>query len=288
MPEPVTEPRPRARLTPYELVFGEESFEAELFPSLRDELEARGAWSTDPDAFALLATVGDALRRLAPAPAPEEERAAPPSRTRELGRLLFHAYHFWRFGRVLLLLGEERARALAAAPPVVGSWSLTAPAPAGYLQLPRHLFWARVAEGMPAEPVDGFFWTLLGAREPDRPPYPRLDVLLALGLRPGRPGLSVLDAGAALPPDGHWADMEARPGGGDFSNVLPGGEASGLHALVTRAEALKLASRAFHAAARPGGLGPEERAEAPATPPGPQALPASALVYRRIGGSGDG
>lgn len=303
MPESITEPRPAARQTPYELVFGDAAFEAELFPSIREEAAARGASSDDPDAFVLLATVGAALRSLAPtAPATEGapagartgagsagtaaspgSEAAARARFHEVGRLFFHAYHFWRHGRALILLDEEPARALAAAPPRVGAWDMVAPAPAGYLQLPRHLFWARTDETAPPEPVDGFFWSLGGA--PDtRASSARLDLLLALGLRPGRPGLSVIDAGAVLPPEGHWADIRGRPGGVDFANVLPGGEASGLHALLTRAEALRLASLVFHAAAAPGALGPER--EGGSTPPASaHALPPSTLPFRRIRGA---
>ncbi|MGH7552155.1 MAG: hypothetical protein ACREMQ_03910, partial [Longimicrobiales bacterium] len=115
-------------------------------------------------------------------------------------------------------------------------------------QLPRHRLWSRIEDGATAEAVDGFFWTMIGHPDAAAPPYTRLDVLLALGMHPGRPGISVIDVGVTVPgePAGHWADIHAREEGDDFANVLPGGELSGLHALVNTAEVLKLVSRVFY------------------------------------------
>lgn len=268
---------PAARLTPYELVFGDGAFEEESFPAVQAEAEAHRIPTSDPDRFLLLAPVGAVLRELVPEDAPRDA-------FREIGLLLFHAYHFWRFGRRLLAVSEPLARRLAAAPPHVGAWELTPPAPAGYLQLPRQLFWARIANDEPAEPVDGFFWTMVGAEDPAAPPYARLDLLLVLGLRPGRPGFSVMDLSAPIDgAPGHWADLEARDGGTDFANVLPGGDVAGLHALVTDAEALKLCSLLFwYVAAQPAALGEPVPPAARETVPGPYELPPSALPVQWI------
>ena len=241
-----------ARATPYELVFGAGAFESEHFPTMQAEAEERGVDATDPERFVMLASVGALLRELPPEDAGGDTLL-------ELGHLLFQGYHFWRFGKRGYTIAGDLARRVLAAPPLVGEWELTPPHPAGYLQLPRNLVWARVAEGAPAEPVDGLFWTMVGRDDPGRPPFPRLDTLLVLGVRSDRPGLSVVAVGAALPgAPGHWADVHARAtapegaGGADFANVLPGGELGGLHSLVNEAEVLKLISQLFwHVALHP-------------------------------------
>jgi hypothetical protein len=150
----------------------------------------------------------------------------------------------------------------------IGGWHFRAPAKAGYLHLPRNLLWARVTEDVPAEPADGFFWTMIdtaargsedaevgdgGARLEPRLPA-SVALLLVLGLREDRPGFTVVDAMASPPdPPGHWGDTNARGEGEDFANILPGGELSHLHGIVNVAELFKLASRAFHHAARKSG-----------------------------------
>ncbi len=244
------------RPTPYELVFAGGAFEGEHFPAIRVEARERDVAAWNPDAFVLLASVGALLRELPP-------EGAGADSLRELGLLLFQGYHFWLYGRRTYVVERALARRLLAQPPVVGEWELTPPHPAGYLQLPRSLVWARVGADAPAEPVDGLFWTMVGRQDPATPPYERLDVLLALGLRADRPGLSVVPVDVSLPGGpGHWADVRAResePGAPavDFANVLPGGELGGLHSLVNEAEVLKLVSLLFwHAAAHPEAVAP--------------------------------
>src|SRR5690606_41247286 len=67
------------------------------------------------------------------------------------------------------------------------------------------------------EPVDGFFWTMKGAAAGSGSTA-RVDVLLALGLRLGRPGFSVIPVGEPL--HGRslvtWASAKARPEGEDL------------------------------------------------------------------------
>jgi len=269
------------RLTPYELVFDQPGFEEDRFPAMRDEARDRGADSRVPDEFLSLGTVGGLLQDLMPDGAGGLE-------FRSYGLLLFHAFHFWAAGKQLYVLDEALARELAGEPPVVGSWELVPPHPAGYLQLPRNLFWARIDESAQAEPVDGFFWALIGDEDPMHPPYTRLDVLLVLGLRADRPGFATIPSSSELvaAPLGHWADTSAREGGIDFANVLPGGELGGLLGLETEPEVLRLVSLVFwYAAAHPSAV-------AEAEPPGSvgepalHALPPTTLAFHRIRGVG--
>jgi hypothetical protein len=271
-------------LTPYELAFGHPYFEEERFPAILEEAEARGVATWSPERFLLLGTVGALLRELLPEGAGGEE-------FERYGRLLHQAYHFWAFGRRLYVVDEGVARGLVEATPTVGSWELTSPHPAGYLRLPRHLFWSRVDEGAAPEPVDGIFWTLVGEEDPMRPPYRRLDAMLVLGMRADRPGFGTIPIGTDLvaAPLGHWADADARPEGRDFENILPGGELHRWYGLVTEGEALRLISLLFwHVAVFPGSIGGEEVPSA-AGPTSPRELPPTALPFRRIrevGGDG--
>lgn len=226
-------------LHPYDLVFSPSLFEEERFPGIAEEAEARGAAARDPDAFLMLASVGALLRALMPEDAaPRDVRA---EMLRVYGRLLFHAWHYWREGKRTLALEEPEARALVEGEPATEEWRFAAPGPAGYLRLPRNLFWGRVEEGATPEAVDGLFWTLAPPAEEADPG--RLHLLLVLGLRPDRPGFGSIDVSGAA--DSRWVEADARPGGEDFANVLPGGELEGLHALTTEAEALKLACLAL-------------------------------------------
>jgi hypothetical protein len=294
---------PRARLTPYEFVFGGPEFEDDRFPRIREEAGERGGEPADPEAFLFLAAAGALLRELVPgdepaavagaSPGAGEVAAEPPPGAPDwgeslgrYGRFVYHAYQFWRFGRRVWVVEEPLLRRLLETPPAVGRWAMLPPHPAGYLQLPRNLLWARVAASEPPEPVDGVFWTMIGESDPAQPPYARLDLLVALGLRPGRPGLSVIDIGEELAGDaaGHWADAVGRPEGDDFANLLPGGELQQYHGMATRGEVLRLVSLLFwHATMHPDAV---VAGAALAETPGPgrppehaRELPPSALPY---------
>jgi hypothetical protein len=229
------------------MVFAGAPFETEAFPWIQEEAEARGVPTDDPARFLLLSQVGRLLRELLP-------EGAGGGEAERYGMLIFQAYHFWRYGQRVHALDEARAREAVEHTAPLGKWAMVPPAPAGYLQLPRHLFWARVEEGATPEPVDGFFWTLVGEADPARPPYRRLDVLLVLGMYPGRPGFSTIAVGGELEgaPEGHWGDVQGRLEGADFANILPGGELQGWHGLVTEPEVLKLVSRIFRELEREG------------------------------------
>lgn len=245
-------PRP----TPYELVFRATSdddvaddaperpdFEGDRFPRILAEADSIGGEPDDPTGFVMLSSVGSLIQELmldeaAPDAAGVEWEALPPEAVAEVGALLFHAFRFWRGGRRVLELDRALARHLVEAPAPEAGWRMAAPESAGYVQLPRNLFWSRSSEGARPEPVDGFFWSVGES----------VQLLIAAGVREGRPGFTAIPVGAELDPDGDapWLAADGRPGGTDFENVLPGGEMDGLYALTTPAEALKLACLCFH------------------------------------------
>lgn len=230
------------RISPYELIFGAAVFDQTRFDAVREQTDAHQAAS--PERLFMVPAAGDLLRELAP---PEGGRET----VAQLRALLFSAYQYWRHGRHTYCITQpllERVTdpdAELPGPPFPSG-------EAGYVQLPRNAVWARVADDAPPEPVDGFFWSAPHAEEPDT--TGRLDLLFALGLRPGRPGLSLfdlsLDAAAQL---AEWANVDARPDEQDFANILPGGELQNYRAITTGAEALKLAARCFAWISHPAG-----------------------------------
>jgi hypothetical protein len=237
-----------ARLTPYELAFGLDRFEHGVFPSIRDEAEARHVDTSVRERFLMLGTVGELLRELRPdnadLTAVTDSPLPPPDAVREYGALLFQAFRFHDRGRRLFTVAEQLLRDVLQSD-AAGEWRFAAPHDAGYLQLPRHLVWARIDEPAPPEAVDGFFWSVV---ESDGGRPGSIELLLALGMHSGRPGFSVVEAVAPLPPPapGHWGDQSARPDGTDFANILPGGEMRNLLAVTSTTELLKLVSRLFH------------------------------------------
>jgi hypothetical protein len=222
--------------TPFELIFETGGFDTKRFGVLREQAERHGA-ATIAELLALPAG-GELLRELA------ADVAAPDHSELvwQVGALLFHAFRYWLHGRVVYRFSETAVRALLEEERT--EWNFRAPAGAGYVQLPRNRFWARPADDAAAEAVDGFFWSAPAEDEGAR--GQRLDLLLGLGVRPARPGLTVVSISLEPGNDlAQWADVQARPDGSDFDNVLPGGELQGYRALTTHAEALKLAVRAF-------------------------------------------
>lgn len=233
---------PNDRPSPYDLVFGVESVDGQLFPPIAEEAETRGLPLDDPDRFLFLASVGHLLHAIAGVyDSPPPEAPSPHEALRQYGRVLFHAFHFWRGGKRTVEIEEARLRSLLDGPATVGEWRLRAPSPAGYLRLPPHRVWASPEPGTRPEPADGVFWTFLA---PDDEPK-QLHVLMPLGVRPGRPGFSVVSATGELDGDAHWAEVDARPDGRDFENTLPGGELERLYSVQTTAELLKLVSLCF-------------------------------------------
>jgi hypothetical protein len=226
------------RPTPYGLVFGGGTFDEARFEPLRAQAESYGA--NRPSELLLLPAAGELLRELLPEDTPEIAHGDLVAQT---GALLFHAFRFWLHGQPVYELDEALLRPALESGTAPAGWTFRTPAPAGYVQLPHHVLWARVVEGSAAEPADGFFWSAgisTGATAP------HLDLLLVLGLRPGRPGISLVEVAAEGEPAlAQWARVRARPDGPDFGNILPGGELQAYHGLSTQAEVLKLAVLSF-------------------------------------------
>lgn len=213
------------RRTPYEIAFGAEEFAGHEFPAIADEAERRGLAKLSPDEFAGLARVGALLERVVP----DESDPAALSRYVDI---LFHAYHFWNAGCPLYAVEEPVLRSLVETPPDLARWALRAPSSALYFELPKNLFWAAVMEGAPPEPVEGLFTelgsagTVAGAR-----------VLAVLGIRPDRPGFSVVQVAGRLDEARQFADAES------FRSEIPGAELAGLYSVRHRSELLMLVLR---------------------------------------------
>jgi hypothetical protein len=233
---------------PFDLVFGA-GIDDRLFPSIAEEAGARSVPTLAPDQFLFLTGVGRLLQAIAgPDAEPGEEGGGHGVAMKQHGILLYHAFHYWSQGKHELQLDEERLRRALDAPPGTSASGIEPPGPAGYVRLPRNLVWAAAGPGLRPEPADGFFWTV----EPrSSRPY-ALHVLLALGLRPDRPGFSVVTATASAAPDLERRDVPGRPDGRDFATTLPGGELGRLYSLETTAELLGLAQRCFRELARIG------------------------------------
>jgi hypothetical protein len=219
-----------ARLTPFELAFPDRKVAEDLAADVRAEAETRGADVQDWGAFNMLASVAGFLQKL-------REPDAPPEAFRDYGALTYHAYHFLAAETPVYLVTTPVARYLVGGGPDADA--VEVPTRSGYAQLPRNLFWTQSAgEGDPAEAVDGFFW-FLGDDG-------LLRLLLAVGMREGRPGLGVVrmpDVPFADAPT--WLHERIRADGRDFATTLPGGELEGLYSFTASGEVLKLAARLF-------------------------------------------
>ncbi len=220
-----------ARVTPYEMAMPGRAFAEERFELIREEAGRRGVDIWDPGAFSML----EQSRRAIADIRIEDEN---PVLFVQYGVILFHAFHFWSAGEHLYLLGNEAARQVTRAGPPSGpaDWPFAAPSRAGYVQLPRYLFWARPEARGPAEALDGFFWVLTPAH--------RLHLMVASGMRSDRPGLGVMPV-PEIPGEeaSQWAAATVRERGDDFASTLPGGE--DLCSIETLGEVVKLAGRLF-------------------------------------------
>jgi len=282
-PEPETGP-PRdawARMTPYEVAIPGRAFADENFRRIAEEAEAREVDTTDPGAFILLGEVGRILKEIQG----EEEGGEGEGGTgggealHRFGAFLFQAFHFHQAGELLLLAGVETVRGVVEERVELERWTGELPADAGYLQLPRHLVWSHPDPDGPAEDLDGVFWT--------RSVGDTLSLMAALGIRPDRPGLSVVP----LPPvpladAPHWPRTRVREDdqGPDFATTLPGGEMDELYSVVAMGELLKLVARIFaYMNAVPESLGALERSPHPddVTDDVARIVP-SLLPFRRI------
>lgn len=250
-----------ARLTPLELAFPDLEEARAWTDEVFREAAALNEDPLDPGSFMTLGAVGARLQRLG---GPDVPGAA----LLEYVTLAFHLCHFERAGRPLYLVDTELARRLTREGSPEGSPQ--PPAPAGYAQLPRNLFWMHDEPPGHAEAVDGMFWTVS--------PGGLLHVLLATGIRDGRAGLGVAPLAAApLIEAGEWLSARSRDPGPDYASTLPGGDLEELYSFTNAGEVLKLLARLFaYVRAHPDAV-------APGQAPPPDALPApSALAYRRI------
>lgn len=262
-----------ARITPYELAFPDLAYAEERLVAVEEEARARDEEEAlaDPGRFVMLAEAGRTLQEI-------RGREEDPALIQQYGVLLYHAYHFWKSGRPVYLLGTHAARYLVEAGPEPGEWSPSVPRPGAYVQLPRHLFWARTLEEGPVEPLDGFFWSL--------PEEGDLSVLVALGIRSDRPGLSVVPL-PTVPLEGaaEWSTTQVREEGEDFETTLPGGELERLYSVETAGEVLKLVARVlWYMDTAPGAVGHEEPGAGDGGAGDAEGEPApTSLPSRRIG-----
>lgn len=248
------------RTTPFELAFPEGSAPLGRMRDIAEEAASRGADTGDLGAFAMLGSVNGALRELG---GPEATADA----IVQYAVLLFHAFHLHASAGGAYLVETPACRYL------VDGWEGDAapstPAPAGYVQLPRNLFWIHTDDAVPAEAVDGLFWTASAGR---------LYVLLVTGVLEGRPGMGVVPLPEApLDDAAAWVGARMRQDGEDFATTLPGGDLEGLYSFTTAGEVLKLVARLFaYVASVPGAVTEESPAGGDGTPA------ASALPYRRV------
>ena len=210
------------RPTPFDLVFG--PLAAERFPAIQSAFEASHGDPHDRDAFLMVRDVIQLVHDLRPDEGMGEDIA-------QLAAFLHHAYLFWLAGTPTLEIPAAGLTTLLEAGASRGGEAATPP-PAFYVQLPERRVWAEVVPGAPHEPMDGCFLTL----GPDE----SLRVLAAFGLRPDRPGLSVVEV--AGPRTGRLARPDGSP---LFAPVLEGGATAGLASITGGEELLELGWRAW-------------------------------------------
>lgn len=247
------------RTTPFELAFPDGSPQLGRMADIAEEAASRGADTGDLGAFAMMGAVNGALRELG---GPEATADA----IIQYAALLFHAFHLHGTCGVTYLVEAPVCRFLVEGP--VRGGAPSPPAPSGYVQLPRNLFWIHADSSAPAEAVDGLFWTASEGR---------LHVLLVSGVLEGRPGMGVVPLPEApLDEAAAWVGSPMRAAGDDFATTLPGGELEGLYSFTTAGEVLKLLARFFaYVAAVPDAVTEE-------APPGGERTPApSSLAYLR-------
>ena len=198
----------------------------ELFPALTAELARRGGDGGDRDTFLLLAATGAALKQMLP-------DDAPTGALEQAAELLWQGWRFQDAGARLYVLGDALTERLLSPGYSAAAWRFAAP-PACYLQLPYQRVWARVSDDAAYEPLDGIF---CAARAVENGAH-ELSLLAVLGLRPDRPGISLLRHRAVLTDD-DAAARAARPwraGAAPFTNAIPGGELMGYRTLATVSE----------------------------------------------------
>jgi len=223
------------RLTPYELIV--QPLEQSAFAAIRAEAAQRGSDPANRDQFALLGLVGATLQEMAADDAPAQA-------IESYTELLYQGYQLWSFGRRVYVLSERAIAQFTHPVSDLHDWVLAAPA-ACYLQFPAQRIWARVGPDMPYEPADGCFVAVRDGASDDAGAH--LRVLLVLGLREERPGISLVSHVATFDPRAA-ADRGRAPwreGTAAFSNAIPGGERMGYRTIATMSELEALVLRAL-------------------------------------------
>lgn len=221
------------RTTPIHLLFPDGTIDRDRFDNLRAEAEGAGQDPWNPLAVSALPSVAAWLSEV-------RQGGEDPHTVHAYSALVYYAMHAISSDGSFWAVDEGVGRGLAAEEVTPRDWSESAPTLAGYLQLPQNVYWvhteAEGGEGF-AEPVDGIFW----ANHDEG-----LWVMLAAGLREGRPGFSAVALDRVPSRDiGIWADADMREGGPDFETTLPGGDLAGFLTLASSGEVLKLLSRAW-------------------------------------------
>ena len=216
-----------ARITPYELIL--EPLERDDFPAIRAEGEQRGSDVHRRDQFLLLGHAGAALDEMV-------TDDADPASLDEYGELLYQGFQFWSYGRRLYSFDDDVTARLTAAEYDVGDWIFAGP-PASYLQFPYQRLWARVSADAPYEPLDGIF-AVAAETEQRADAGAHLRAQMVLGLRPDRPGVSLVSYRDDLDPTkvASRAEHPWRAEGVAYANAIPGGERMGYRTLATTSE----------------------------------------------------
>ena len=235
------------RTTPIHLLFPEGDVDRQRLADILSEAERAGIDSWNPLAMAALPGVAAWVSELRPG---DQE----PQAVHAYSALVFYAAHALGAHGQILEVNEGVGRALGSsgANAETTNWSGQPYSAAGYAQLPHNLFWVQTrveAEGADgeagalAEPLDGIFW----ASTPGEPAARGgLWVMLAAGIRPGRPGFNAIALDRLPLADvAQWVDADMRGDGTDFENLLPGGDLAGFLTLGTTGESLKLLSRVW-------------------------------------------
>ena len=191
------------------------------------------------DQFLLLGYAGAALDGMV-------AEDADPGESDEFGELLYQGFQFWSYGRRLYSIDNAVTALLTAPDYPMGDWIFAAP-PACYLQFPYQKLWARVSADAPYEPLDGIF-AVAAETEQRAGSGAHLRVQMVLGLRPDRPGVSLVSYRNDLDPAkvATRAEHPWRAEGVAYENAIPGGERMGYRTMATTSELEALAIRAFH------------------------------------------
>lgn len=214
-------PRMPGRPTPFDLVFAPVA--ATRFPPVRAALAEARRDPRDRDAFLLVPEVVMLIREFRP-------DAGLGEGIDQLAALIHHAYLFWDSGSRVVAIGvEELNRMLANESGPVAGTTAECSSPR-YVQVPERRVWAQPVEGEAFEPLDGCFI--------DPAAEGGLRVLAVFGLRPGRPGFTVVEAAGPRP-----AELVRPDGTALFAPVLEGGAEAGLHTLAGTEELLELGWR---------------------------------------------